>query len=63
MVVCLSGQRYTPRKRVKVEISSVGSNPFATAFNSNQINLAEDKGFEPLRDCSQPAFQASAIGH
>jgi len=25
--------------------------------------LAEDKGFEPLRDCSQLTFQASAIGH
>jgi hypothetical protein len=27
------------------------------------VALAEDRGFEPLRDCSQPAFQASAIGH
>ena len=26
-------------------------------------NLAEDRGFEPLRACTQPAFQASAIGH
>jgi hypothetical protein len=25
--------------------------------------LAEDRGFEPLRACTQPAFQASAIGH
>jgi len=25
--------------------------------------LAEDRGFEPLRALTQPAFQASAIGH
>lgn len=25
--------------------------------------MAEDRGFEPLRACTQPAFQASAIGH
>jgi len=25
--------------------------------------VAEDRGFEPLRALTQPAFQASAIGH
>ncbi len=29
---------------------------------SGLILIAEDRGFEPLRDCSQPAFQASDIG-
>jgi site-specific DNA recombinase len=33
------------------------------AQSSSISTLAEDRGFEPLRDCSQPAFQASAIGH
>ncbi len=28
-----------------------------------RIPLAEDRGFEPLRALTQPAFQASAIGH
>ena len=27
------------------------------------IDVAEDRGFEPLRALTQPAFQASAIGH
>ena len=27
------------------------------------LPLAEDRGFEPLRALTQPAFQASAIGH
>src|SRR4051812_42968117 len=27
------------------------------------LKLAEDRGFEPLRALTQPAFQASAIGH
>jgi hypothetical protein len=26
------------------------------------VGLAEDAGFEPARACTQPAFQASAIG-
>jgi hypothetical protein len=26
------------------------------------LTLAEDAGFEPARACTQPAFQASAIG-
>lgn len=26
-------------------------------------SLAEDRGFEPLRAFTQPAFQASALGH
>lgn len=30
---------------------------------SNNSLLAEDRGFEPLRALTQPAFQASAIGH
>ena len=30
---------------------------------SNELLLAEDRGFEPLRALTQPAFQASAIGH
>ena len=34
-----------------------------TPQSSSNSTLAEDRGFEPLRDCSQPAFQASAIGH
>jgi site-specific DNA recombinase len=33
------------------------------AQSSSNSTLAEDRGFEPLRDCSQPAFQASALGH
>jgi hypothetical protein len=33
------------------------------AQGSSSSTLAEDRGFEPLRDFSQPAFQASAIGH
>ena len=58
--MCLSGQKYKPLKRTKLAVSSMGSYPTTTA---NLNDLAEDKGFEPLRDCSQPAFQASAIGH
>ena len=27
------------------------------------VSVAEDRGFEPLRALTQPAFQASAIGH
>jgi hypothetical protein len=27
------------------------------------VSVAEDRGFEPLRAFTQPAFQASAIGH
>ena len=27
------------------------------------LTLAENKGFEPLRACTQHAFQACAIGH
>ena len=30
---------------------------------SEMVFLAEDRGFEPLRALTQPAFQASAIGH
>jgi hypothetical protein len=26
------------------------------------VGVAEDAGFEPARACTQPAFQASAIG-
>ena len=35
-------------------------NPLVTGTRG--FSLAEDRGFEPLRDCSQLAFQASAIG-
>ncbi len=39
--------------------------PAKLAFDrgSNVYYLAEDRGFEPLRALTQPAFQASAIGH
>src|SRR5699024_5612077 len=29
----------------------------------HRLSAAEDRGFEPLRALTQPAFQASAIGH
>ena len=33
-------------------------------FSDGSLLLsAEDRGFEPLRALTQPAFQASAIGH
>jgi len=32
-------------------------------LSSSRSLLAEDRGFEPLRALTQPAFQASAIGH
>ena len=31
--------------------------------SSLSMTVAEDRGFEPLRAFTQPAFQASAIGH
>ena len=30
---------------------------------AQRVRVAEDRGFEPLRALTQPAFQASAIGH
>ena len=32
-------------------------------FGAAPAMVAEDRGFEPLRALTQPAFQASAIGH
>jgi hypothetical protein len=32
-------------------------------MSGDDITLAEDRGFEPLRGCPQHAFQACALGH
>jgi hypothetical protein len=41
----------------------VGAGLLAVLAAFDLVKLAEDRGFEPLRACTQPAFQASAIGH
>ena len=37
--------------------------PGTRSGSFTSMTVAEDRGFEPLRAFTQPAFQASAIGH
>lgn len=37
--------------------------PHRCSTGEGLLRVAEDRGFEPLRALTQPAFQASAIGH
>ena len=52
----------TPGDRVRRAARPRGSRPRGF-LSARALLLAEDRGFEPLRALTQPAFQASAIGH
>ncbi len=55
----------TARKRRRRLSSQMPKRTRSTgsALDRRRSQLAEDRGFEPLRDCSQHAFQACALGH
>ena len=71
---CRRGQWSVRRRNISIPVASTSRAAEPGHARSSAISVraatyprapapAEDRGFEPLRDFPQPAFQSSAIGH